>query len=308
MWRSLVADGMLGALAEDHLDGRPPAFDPAVHLHVVTRDGLAIDDIATAADHTAVADTILRVPRQRARDPACAIHGSLAGGRRSMDFSMGHALSLVARAEYRLSHVLVNPPFESQADFYFPPRSARLLTLRDGRIVPTDDARVTLAPASLARLPPALTEPLLDDSLDFETLILRAQCALSPLRIEVAQAAREVHVEGLRPLQLEPALIGWYASFATRRHRALREDPPLLASGMVYVAKDRERYFGLGADLMAHICRRLGTETQPSNLHGTNLRPSVSTINDQIRRAFDHDIGCRISIIGPADRGRRDGR
>jgi CRISPR-associated protein (TIGR02584 family) len=48
------------------------------------------------------------------------LHVSIAGGRKSMGFFAGYAFSLFGRTQDRLSHVLVNDPFESFPDFYFP--------------------------------------------------------------------------------------------------------------------------------------------------------------------------------------------
>ena len=50
-----------------------------------------------------------------------SLHVSIAGGRKTMGFYVGYALSLFARDQDRLSHVLVPPSLESRQDFFYPP-------------------------------------------------------------------------------------------------------------------------------------------------------------------------------------------
>jgi CRISPR-associated protein (TIGR02584 family) len=58
--------------------------------------------------------------RELTADPDCAIHASIAGGRKTMGFYLGYALSLFGRPQDRLSHVLVSSPFESNQNFFYP--------------------------------------------------------------------------------------------------------------------------------------------------------------------------------------------
>ena len=58
-------------------------------------------------------------------DPESALHVSIAGGRKTMGFFLGYALSLYGRAQDKLSHVLVSPPFESS-----PARASRRVIWR----------------------------------------------------------------------------------------------------------------------------------------------------------------------------------
>ena len=51
-----------------------------------------------------------------------------------MGFYLGYALSLYSRAQDRLSHVLVNSPFESHSEFFYPTPESRVIHRRpDGR-------------------------------------------------------------------------------------------------------------------------------------------------------------------------------
>jgi CRISPR-associated protein (TIGR02584 family) len=91
-------------------------------IHIVTHgDGTPLDDIVEDRDNSAAADFITDQVRTLTADPAASLHVSIAGGRKTMGFYVGYALSLFGRAQDRLSHVLVSPPFEFLDDFYYPP-------------------------------------------------------------------------------------------------------------------------------------------------------------------------------------------
>ncbi|WP_083845803.1 CRISPR-associated ring nuclease Csm6 [Thiocystis violascens] len=96
------------------------AFSPE-HIHVIAgRDGRALEDIRSPDDNVCAADFITDLVRGFTDDARCALHVSIAGGRKSMGYFVGYALSLFGRAQDRLSHVLVSAPFESHREFYYP--------------------------------------------------------------------------------------------------------------------------------------------------------------------------------------------
>jgi len=60
--------------------------------------------------------------REKAADPSCCLHCSLAGGRKTMGLYLGFALQLYGRPDDALSHVLVHPPeLEMDSAFFYPP-------------------------------------------------------------------------------------------------------------------------------------------------------------------------------------------
>jgi CRISPR-associated protein (TIGR02584 family) len=90
-------------------------------IRVITGpDGKPLEDILTDAENGAVADFIMENVRDITADPEASLHVSIAGGRKTMGFYVGYALSLLGRPQDRLSHVLVSPPFESLSDFFYP--------------------------------------------------------------------------------------------------------------------------------------------------------------------------------------------
>lgn len=95
---------------------------PAENIHLIrNQDGQPLSDIRSPEDNARSADAIHALVRQFTADPATELHVSIAGGRKTMGFYLGYSLSLTARPQDKLSHVLVSDPFESLPDFYYPP-------------------------------------------------------------------------------------------------------------------------------------------------------------------------------------------
>ena len=95
-----------------------------IFLH--TTEGRLLSDIRNAADNEAIADAITAVVRELTADADCAVHASIAGGRKTMGFYLGYALSLLGRSQDRLSHVLISSPFESNPEFFYPTPSPQI--------------------------------------------------------------------------------------------------------------------------------------------------------------------------------------
>jgi CRISPR-associated protein (TIGR02584 family) len=74
-------------------------------------------------------------------DPDTEIHVSIAGGRKTMGYYLGYALSLYGRPQDRLSHVLVSDPYETNRDFYYPTPYEHPIHSRRGDKEVTVDAR-----------------------------------------------------------------------------------------------------------------------------------------------------------------------
>jgi len=185
---------------------------------VTIRDarGQPLSDIRTPEDNTLAADALLAEVRALCADKSCALHVSIAGGRKTMGFFLGYALSLFGRPQDRLSHVLINEPFESLAEFFYPPAQPRLLHSRNGRPAHTSDARVMLAEIPFVRLREGLPREALAHPTPFATLVAAAQEAIEPPSLHFDFNSREV-ICGRQSVRLSPALFAWYAFLAECR-------------------------------------------------------------------------------------------
>jgi len=107
----IVTETIYALAADEHAPFVPTEVQlvtSAEGVHVM-RDahGQPMNDIRSPSDNQAAADFITAQVRAITADPACALHASIAGGRKTMGFYLGYALSLYGRAQDRLSHVMV---------------------------------------------------------------------------------------------------------------------------------------------------------------------------------------------------------
>ncbi|RVT47837.1 TIGR02584 family CRISPR-associated protein [Rheinheimera sediminis] len=140
----LLVSGQLAALCQE-VQRPMPVFDEQDILVIPDAAGNAVDDARTLEDQEALADFITAQVASLSENLSQRIHASIAGGRKTMTFYLGYAMTLFGRPFDRLSHVLVSEPYESIPDFYFPTRQSKRIVARDGRQLDARDAEVTLA-------------------------------------------------------------------------------------------------------------------------------------------------------------------
>jgi CRISPR-associated protein (TIGR02584 family) len=188
-------------------------------LHVLEDGaGRALTDIRTESDNIAAADAITDWIRHLPGDDASQLHVSLAGGRKTMGFYAGYALSLYGRSQDRLSHVLVMPPYESQPDFFYPTPASRIIYTAgaDSRPLDTKAATVTLADIPFVRLRQNLPKALLKGRSRFSLVVDAAQSALARPELTIDPANRRIQAGGVS-LSLAPTQLAFLAWFARRR-------------------------------------------------------------------------------------------
>ena len=179
-----------------------------------------LDDIQTPADNTAAADAITQLLCDLTEDDASALHVSIAGGRKTMGFYLGYALSLYGRRQDRLSHVLVNPPYESLPEFFYPTPTEMMVKTRSGCLVDARDAQVGLAEIPFVRLREGLPEDLLAGKIRFHDAVEAAQRAIGPVELAIDLSGKRVCAGG-RIFHLPPVQLAFLAWLARRRKKGL---------------------------------------------------------------------------------------
>lgn len=295
--------GWFGRLCADY---RLPAitFDDA-HIDVITGPhGAPLDDILTEADNAAVADFITERVRALTADPDASLHVSIAGGRKTMGFYLGYALSLFGRAQDRLSHVLISPPYEAFPEFFYPAPQERFVRDRDGRTRDARQARVHLGEIPFVRLRDGLPERILEGRARFSEAVAEAQKALPPLALALDPATRTVTAGGER-FVLSPAQFAFYWMMAARC---------LAAQGGVHWSDP-----GLGEELLARYRRLVNvhsggyekTEKAYRRFTKDNFDPAKTHVNDAVKRALGGRRALPYLIAGldpiPGTRYRRFG-
>lgn len=213
--------GWFRRLCRDY--GLPPIRFGAGSLHALTdAEGQVLRDIRDGADNTAAADGVTEWVRRLTEDAASQVHVSLAGGRKTLGFFAGYALSLYGRPQDRLSHVLVDPPFESHPGFFYPTPYSHVIHTQppDSRPLDTREAKVTLADIPFVRLRHGLPEALLKGRSSFSETVQAAQRTLGSARLEFDLPGRRATAGGLE-IPLPPAELAFYAWLARRAAQGL---------------------------------------------------------------------------------------
>jgi CRISPR-associated protein (TIGR02584 family) len=184
-------------------------------IHTIDRpDGSPLEDIRDDADNRLAADAIADWVRRFTDDPACELHASIAGGRKTMGFFLGYAMSLYGRAQDRLSHVLVSEHYESSREFFYPTPYSRVVARPGSRteVLDTSLARVWLGDIPFVRLRSELDERTRRVAgAAFLDAIQSVQERLTPSRLVLQPRERLVlagrHTVRLRPVDL--AMLLW---------------------------------------------------------------------------------------------------
>jgi CRISPR-associated protein (TIGR02584 family) len=206
--------GWLRRLASDYQ--LPPIQFSEDQIHVLKdATGTALADIRTEEDNVLLADMIISTMQGfiAKYGDDCAIHVSIAGGRKTMGFYVGYALSLLGRAQDKLSHVLVSEHFEGHDEFFYPTPYSRIITTRLGKPLDTKEAKVSLAEIPFVRLRNAFSHQLLSDNMTYSELIKHTQNVINgQIAIRLDDQQRSLIVNG-HQFVLEPVNYAFYRVF-----------------------------------------------------------------------------------------------
>lgn len=112
-----------------------------------------LSDLKTPLDNELTADLICQTVREFTSDDNVCLHVSIAGGRKTMGFYAGYALSLYGRSQDKMSHILVEPDFESATGFYYPtPNDYYVEQKFTGKRLNAKNAKMWLADIPFVRL------------------------------------------------------------------------------------------------------------------------------------------------------------
>ncbi|MFA5631690.1 MAG: CRISPR-associated ring nuclease Csm6 [Porticoccaceae bacterium] len=205
---NLLDKGRFTAFCHDY--GLAPSLFDSDSLHTIsTGSGRPLEDIRTPEENEAAADFITGFIRDLTRDDDAALHVSMAGGRKTMGYYAGYALSLFGRAQDRLSHVLVSEPFENLPGFYYPTPMSHLIDGPNGRVLDARDAEVTLAEIPFVRLRDEVPTLLLEGRAGFSETIQKAQRLNGEESLVVNIAGKRLIAAG-EEVTLPPSLFAFY--------------------------------------------------------------------------------------------------
>lgn len=165
-----------------------------------------LEDIRTPADNEVAADFILEELRKLTENADTRVIASLAGGRKTMGALLYAAMTLLGRPQDRLTHVLVNEPFEDPGlspRFYFPVHPETLhQNPRSGAVFESSAAKLWLADVPFVRLRELFPKQLGRYPGAFSSLVRsyseRIEEISGPPEVSVDDADLSLRVNGVR--------------------------------------------------------------------------------------------------------------
>jgi CRISPR-associated protein (TIGR02584 family) len=234
-----------------------------------------LDDIRSPADNAQAADFLLRQLRPWTENREIRIVASIAGGRKTMSALLYACMSLVGREQDRVTHVLVNEPFDRPLDppFIFPGQAEKFLTAPDGSKHACADARVELADIPFVPLrnafqqlagPPGSFRQLVDQ---YRDAVLQPE----PVSIRLGQAGVTVDGVEVRLRPREQLLLRYLVEINQD------EDNP--------VRTPADAVEGFFEDFLPRQPGREAAEWAKLNTGNDEIRNKLNKIRDAMRRA-----------------------
>ncbi len=174
--QGLIEQGILNKFCHDYDLPVPLLSDDTIHvLHDAA--GNAMHDIRKPIENEYMADLIIDLIRELTGVKNTTLHVSLAGGRKTMGYYIGYALSLFGRPQDCLSHVLVAEDYEASAEFWYPTPYPKAMRNYQGKEVDARLADVHLAQIPFVRLRDWLPQPILQEKQSFSEVVANTQQA-----------------------------------------------------------------------------------------------------------------------------------
>lgn len=213
----LGENSKISALAQDY--GLELPNIPEGNIHVITDvSGKPLFDITTAADNESAADKITDKVRELTKDDTASIYVSIAGGRKTMSYYLGYAMSVFGRVQDRMSHVLVDDKYMSE-DFYYPTPQPQMCKPFRGEPFDASQVTVKLGELPFIRLRDGLTDDLLNKAeISYSNIITIAQRQLAPISVRVVLGKEPKLFCGGEEIKLPPAQLALYV-WMLQRHK-----------------------------------------------------------------------------------------
>ena len=196
------------------------------NIHAVSDEhGVEIPDITTEYDNERLLKKCLELTFRFTAQKDTAVFFSVAGGRKTTSSCLTLAAQMYGRPQDRLYHVLVSPEFESNRDFYYPPKKSRTIELRakDGQpfFKETRYAQVNLIPIPFVSIRERLSADLLKEPTDPATLML-SLIKEEEYRLIVNLLTGKIIYKTLE-MDLMPSRLALYTFFALQKKNCQKE-------------------------------------------------------------------------------------
>lgn len=263
-------------------------------LHVIEKDGQPLKDLKTPADNELAANMICQKVRDFTQDNNVTLHVSIAGGRKTMGFYAGYALSLYGRSQDRMSHVLVDSDYESAIGFYYPTLTDYFVEQRfTGKRLNAKDAQIWLANIPFVRMRSSFNPDDMIANKNFSTVVEMINLSLQPISLTLDSKQKTVAIQD-KTCKLTPKEFSLYLLAAQ-----LGE----MAETLYYPSKDIEGDH-IGEDHQAMFNQLYGNYSSKDDIvvDNTYFSTALSTMKRKFTQEFGKPIAEKIAIQ-PVDNG-----
>ena len=285
------------------------------NVHVLKDvNGNELDDLENEDDNERLLRLCLDLTYKFTGDPDTTVLFSVAGGRKTMSACLMLAAQLYGRPQDRVYHVLISPEFESNQEFFYPPRQSVAIELHDSHNHPyykeTRFAAVNLVTIPLLSVRDQLSDEELRQGPKDPAALLLNLVREEPFLLTVDLPAGKL-ICRKREMDIMPARLALYAFFALRKKQC-----PHLGDGVEISCRgcsdcyldfssiaDRQREI---TDLYRNLAQgREFAEMSDSGIMGLtseNFNSYKGKIRKDLERAFGFQMAAQIQI---AARGSR---
>ena len=181
-------------------------FDDSCILEMTNADA-NIKDVVTEQDVQAAAEFILQLIQTLTLNKDNCLHVSLAGGRKTLTYYLGYAMSLYARRHDSLHHVFVDSAYH-HSEFYYPTPAPKMIYTEQG-MLDASKAKISLVSVPYIQLRGFLPTHQLEHALTFSESARFYDMLNSPVALIVDIPNRLICCSGAE-IQLSPANFAFY--------------------------------------------------------------------------------------------------
>ncbi len=283
-------------------------FDEKSLNAIVDKEGNKLDDLKTPEENELAADMICQKVREFTQDDNVSLHVSIAGGRKTMGFYAGYALSLYGRLQDQLSHVLVSEKYETLQGFYYPAlkkgqniikkthkKTEQGHDVYEEELLDAFDAKVWLANIPFVRLR-AFVDSKNNINQNFSTVIEMVNASLQPFSVILDVNDRKV-VIGNKECKLSPKEFSLYLLVAKLKKKGETLYYPPKDYPDITIEEGHQQLFN-------EIYSKYKNEKKKQLVNEEYLRTGVSKLKEKLTQAFGAPVYEEIGIT-PVEGGLR---
>lgn len=206
----LFNDGVFNQFKQDYPILSVIVFDESHLISIKNTDNMPLQDLKTPADNELTADLICEKVREFTQKDNVCLYVSIAGGRKTMGFYAGYALSLYGRSQDKMSHILVEEDFESAIGFYYPtPNDYYVEQRHTKKRLNAKNAKVWLADIPFVRLRSSLGANAMVHHQKFSDVVNLLNINLSSIKLLLNVKKRTIQINDM-VCKLTPKEFGIY--------------------------------------------------------------------------------------------------